>query len=285
MLLQYQLSADPSPMAWLPRADINDPRIHSSKLSPFPGIANLERKAADKAPLDHPPLLHPFSDSVVPTLQRVTPVNDSIYALPLPVSSPVESRRASDDSASKRSWLAKALGQQTSPRSSGSASQSPRSVSRKGSNPDIAFDSGHIGRKPSVDGHPHFTQLPTEMDPFASPPLPLSKPTRHRSVSPAVSTVPELNEEGSRLTRFTVATQRHDNASPLIEEEESEVNGDPLPQKSMGVLHRMDHLLALAPNDPARPDILDDPPRKLLLATQVLQVVNVHVSTASSKQT
>lgn len=40
----------------------------------------------------------------------------------------------------------------------------------------------------------------------------------------------------------------------------------------------MDGMLALPPNDPSRPDFLDDPPRKLLLSQQVLQVVNMHVS-------
>jgi hypothetical protein len=90
-----------------------------------------------------------------------------------------------------------------------------------------------------------------------------------------VSVVPEVSEEGSRLTRFT--THREINASPLHEEVEKEPTPR-LPPKSMNVLQRMNDLLALSPDDPARPDILDDPPRKLLLATQVLQIVNVHVS-------
>lgn len=49
-------------------------------------------------------------------------------------------------------------------------------------------------------------------------------------------------------------------------------------QKSRDVLKRVDDLLAMGPDDPARPEILDDPPRKLLSSTQVLQVVNTHVS-------
>jgi hypothetical protein len=49
-----------------------------------------------------------------------------------------------------------------------------------------------------------------------------------------------------------------------------------LPEESVEVLQRMDNLLALPGNDPKRPDLLDDPPRKLLLAQQVLQVVNSH---------
>jgi hypothetical protein len=67
-----------------------------------------------------------------------------------------------------------------------------------------------------------------------------------------------------------------DNSSPAIPEEMQVREG--LPEKSKAILSRMDHLLSMGPDNPARPDILDDPPRKLLLATQVLQVVNVHVS-------
>lgn len=270
MLLQHQLSADPSPMLHLPRAELNDPRIHSSKLSPFPGIAHLERRVGDGSPLSPPPLLHQASDSVVPPQQHVTPASDSIYAIPLKATSLVESRCGSDDSTGKRNWLAKVFGQQTSPRTS-------VSVARRSSNQDIFGDVGRVGRKPSTDGHPSFALPTPETDPFAGPPLPGTKPTRHRSASPSVSTVPEVSDEGSRLTRFTAATQRVDNSSPLVEEDESEESGQPLPQKSVDMLNRMDNLLALALDDPARPDILDDPPRKLLLATQVLQVVNVNV--------
>ncbi|ORY31383.1 hypothetical protein BCR39DRAFT_558172 [Naematelia encephala] len=240
ILLQHQLSAEATPPSLLPRADPNDPRIHSSKLSPFPGLAQLEQGQTPK-------LIHQSSDSAVPSQQRAQPATgDSIYSLPL-LTSP-ESRRASDDSVSKRSWLAKAFGQQKSPRSSGS-------VSRKSSNLDLS-------RKASNDSH--------DSDPFAAPPPPSAKP-RHRSVSPSVSVVHEVSEEGSRFTRFTNGT-RLDTASPLIEEEEK------LPPKSVGILKRMDNLLALSADDPVRPDILDDPPRKLFLATQVLQVVNAHTA-------
>ena len=215
ILLQHQLASEPSPVSYMARADIHDPRIHSSKLSPFPGIAHLEA----------PGMAQQASDSIVPTRQTST----DIYALPLPHDG---SRRVSDDSAGKRGWLAKAF---ISPRSSGS-------VSRKPSSGEIAVE-----------------------DPFAAPPLPTSR-SRHRSASPSVSIVQEVSEEGSRLTRFTQKTD-------MIPVEE-----EPLPSKSMNVLNRMDDLLALEPDDPARPDILDDPPRKLLLATQILQVVNMHVS-------
>ena len=272
ILLQHQLSAEPSPKAWLPRADLSDPRIHSSKLSPFPGIDRLERKSpADMVFPDTPKLLHQASDSLIPSQQRVTPAptsGDSVYSLPLPPTSPVETRRTSDDSVGKRGWLAKVFGQ-TSPRSSGS-------MSRQSSNNDIR--SLAHARKPSTDGLASFASASMEMDPFARPPPPSAIPSRHHSASPTVSVVPEVSEEGSRLTRFT-ATNRFETAPPLAEQDDKEVHENrALSQSSKEVLSRIDALLALGPDDPARPDILDDPPRKLLLATQVLQVVNVHVS-------
>lgn len=272
ILLQHQLAADPSMLSYLPRAELNDPRIHSSKLSPFPGIASLERRSADSTTLNIPSLVHQISDSAVPSQQRVNPAIDPTYALPLPPASPIEPRRTSEDSVGKRSWLTKAFGQQTSPRSSSS-------VSRTSSIPELG-DPALARRKPSADGHPSFAIPASESDPFAGPPMPTTKPSRHHSASPSVSMVPEVNEEGSRFTRFTTATQRVDEASPFIEEEEPEINGETIPQKSIDVLNRMDDLLALAPDDPARPDVLDDPPRKLLLATHVLQVVNVNVRTS-----
>ena len=94
-----------------------------------------------------------------------------------------------------------------------------------------------------------------------------------------------MSEEGSRLTRFTAHTQRLDNpASPAGEDEPARGAAPSLPDKSKEILRRMDDLLELGPDDPARPDILDDPPRKLLLSTQILQVVNAHVSGSSSER-
>ncbi|KAK4686095.1 hypothetical protein P7C73_g4037, partial [Tremellales sp. Uapishka_1] len=249
ILLQHQLeNQGTSSTSFLPRAELSDPRIHSSKLSPFPGISQLEAKRKGETPK----LIHQSSDSVIPS--KSVQESGDIYALP--IQPPHESRRSSGDSVGKRSWLSKALGQ-PSPRSSGS-------VSRKSSNPDIEERRG--GRKPSVDVHSPLL----ESDPFALA-APNSQPPRHRSASPSVSVVPELSEEGSRLTRFTGARGISPNA--VLDEVKETTT---LPPRSMQVLNRMDDVLALGPDDPSRPEILDDPPRKLLLATQVLQVVNVH---------
>lgn len=283
-LLQHQLSAEASPVGWLPRADLNDPRIHSSKLSPFPGMATLERKLpGDTGYPDVPKLLHQSSDSAVPSQQRVSDQTtvDSTYSLPLPTASPSESKRSSTDSIGKRNWLAKAFAQSTSSRTSGG-------MMRRGSSSD-----GHTplqSRRPSI---PVFDNSGTvEPDPFAAP-LPPSQGTqssasRRRPSSPSVSVVPEDSEEGSRLTTFTAHTSRMETSPASTMEQDKatmgvaavpQVNqGKELSEKSKVVLKRMDELLDMGPDDPARPDILDDPPRKLLLATQILQVVNAHVS-------
>jgi len=239
---------------WMPRrADPDDPRIVSSKMSPFPGIAALEDKSRQLEPPVAPRLIHQASDSVVPTQQR-TQLTEPIYAMPLPVNGD-SPRRESAESTKKQGWLAKTF---STPRSSGS-------LSRKSSVP----DSSPI---PDAQFSPSI-----QSDPFA--PLPLPAPiamrrtvSRTGRASPAVSVVPEGSEEGSRLTRFATPVNRLDHSTTPIMEDSG------LTEKSADVLHRMETMLALGMDDPARPEILDDPPRKLLLSTQVLQVVNTHVS-------
>lgn len=274
LLLQHQLSNDPQPILEMPRAKIDDPRVFNSKLSPFPGVE--PKKLGDGLDLpDLPRLVHQNSDSAVPSQQRVTPqVADSIHSLPLPVH-PDHSRRGSDDSTGRKGWLAKAFGSTTSPRSSAG-------TSRKSS----MTDSGLSGNRLSREKHATFAEA-VEIDPFAAPPPP-TMGDRSRAISPSVSTVAEGNEE-NRTTQFTVhRSATHTPVYPDIEEEagrEGPSNVIPqekakneLPSRSIEVLARMDEILAMAPEDPNRPEILDDPPRKLLLATQVLQVVNMNVS-------
>jgi hypothetical protein len=236
----------------MPRARMDDPRVFDSKLSPFPGVESASSSQKNSMIYEAPRLLHQHSDSVVPSQQRVVGTGE-IHALPLV--SPEDrdrDKRASQDSV-KRSWLAKAF---SSPRSSGSASP------RKASSSDLRALRG------STDLHPTFA-LPD--DSYAA------TPGRSRPISPSVSTVPELNEDGTRMTQFTAL--RSANQTPVYEEtvRAASKGMEALPAKSQAVLQRMDDLLALGQDDPERPDVLDDPPRKLLLATQVLQVVNVHV--------
>jgi hypothetical protein len=244
-ILLHQLSNNPREVLPIRRADLNDARIHNPKMSPFPG---MEKLAA-------PPLPHLHSDSIVPTQQYVqTPA--PIYTLPLPTAEKRESD--SSEATSKRNWLSRAFGQATSPRSSGSTSRNG-SISKSAS----ASRNGSL----SDQGHPALVgkQVPAQPSIIDTALFESQKDSirnlKHSSASPTVSVVPELNEE--RQTAFLTTPD-----SPTA---------PTLPQKSIDVLTRMDKLLALGPDDPARPDILDDPPRKLLAATQVLQVVNVNV--------
>lgn len=280
-LLQHQLSQEPNGLTYVKRAELSDPRVFDSKLSPFPGA--IVRSGSAPGIVEAPKMLHQASDSVVPSQQRVLPsaVGADIYALPLPQNPDV--RRGSDDSVSKRNWLAKAFNNAATPRSSGSTAPG----SRKGSLAEGRVSPTKHTRKPSADRLGQ-TVVFSDPDPFADLPPPHTRPApqQHqiRSTSPAVSVVPELSEEGSRFTRFTNTT-RMENASPLPEQDEAHLTaGDGLvpdvglPRKSVDVLNRMDDLLALTPDNPARPDMLDDPPRKLLAATQILQVVNINTA-------
>ena len=271
-ILQHQLADNPSQVSFIPRADINDPRIHHSKMSPFPGILNLERMSADPTP-DASPRVTPLPRSDSNSSSLGPPAKNSHHGRTESILSVAPSgegsRRASDESTGKKSWLAKAFGHQ----SSGSLSRSS-SINREISKPE---DSPSLDSRPMGNQNP-VVQFTSDSDPFAAPPPPLRPPHfHHRSASPSVSVVPELSEEGSRLTRFTVGVNRGGTNTPNIEELEEKMpsnNAEAAPSK----LVRLNQLLALSSDDPTRPEILDDPPRKLLLAHQVLQVVNAHVS-------
>ena len=272
-LLQHQLAENPSQVSFLPRAKIDDPRINS-KLSPFPGIANWEGMSPEPTP-DTSPRIVPRSDLPPNGTARPGQHGQSESILSLPPGA--DSKRASDDSASKKSWLSKAFGQQTSPRSSGS-------VSRQGS---MSKGDQRRDTSPSASIAQHSPSVPptVEADPFAAPPAPPIRPLplHHRSASPSVSVVPELSEEGSRLTRFTQGR----GATPRIEEPHAREDSRLAPHVEEGrtsqaedmgqKFKKLDWMMGLNSEDPARPDLLDDPPRKLLLAHQVLQVVNSQV--------
>ncbi|ODO05594.1 hypothetical protein I350_04652 [Cryptococcus amylolentus CBS 6273] len=264
LLIQHQLSADPSQVSLLPRANLNDPRIHMAKMSPFPGIDTLaggESQGRLEAP---PKLTQQYSDSVVPLTNSASEARD-IYALPLePRTASIDEKhgpvkRLSEDSVNKKNWLAKAL---ASPRAS---------ISRKMSSEFRAQrENNTLGQGAMVIG--------SDVDPFASPPMGATPtlgqgatlspplPTRSRAASPTISMVPEANEEG-RATRFAGM-----NGGVVQDAGEERA----LPEKSVEVLKKMDEVLALGPDDPARPEILDDPPRKFLMCAQILQVVNAN---------
>jgi hypothetical protein len=94
------------------------------------------------------------------------------------------------------------------------------------------------------------------------------------------------------MTQFTAF--RSANQTPVMEEEMlpsddgQGVNGANMDdgvkggERDQGVIRRMSAILELEADDPARPDVLDDPPRKLVLAMQVWQVVDENVSASFS---
>ncbi|WVQ72844.1 hypothetical protein IAR50_002405 [Cryptococcus sp. DSM 104548] len=273
LLIQHQLSADPSQVSLLPRANLNDPRIHMAKMSPFPGIDTLAG-GESQGRLEAPPrLTQQYSDSVIPSTNPAFETRD-IYALPLePRTGSVDEKhgpgkRLSEDSVHKKNWLAKAL---ASPRASISRKMSSEFRAQRDNNTlgqgamvigsDVdPFASPPMGATPTLLSTPTLTATPTlTQGATLSPPV----PTRSRAASPTISVVPEANED-NRATRFGGM-----DGGAVQEKEE-------LPEKSVKVLQRMDEVLALGPDDPARPEILDDPPRKFLMSAQILQVVNAN---------
>ncbi|WVO15789.1 hypothetical protein L204_103451 [Cryptococcus depauperatus] len=260
LLIQHQLASDPTQVSFLPRATLNDPRIHMSKLSPFPGIENLESQH------EVAKLGQQSSDSVVPSQHHSASTSlvgsDSVYANSLSTRGTDESRRMSDDSISKKNWLTKAF---TSPRAS---------MSKK-------FSQGEMKARENTLGQGAIP-IGTETDPFASPPLgaiPTTFSSLTRPTSPTISVVSEASEEDARLTRYT--TKRDQLNTEIISKnigDLSDVNGqqEQLSGKSRQILRRMSEVLAMGPDDLERPEILDDPPRKFLLSAQVLQIVNAN---------
>lgn len=103
---------------------------------------------------------------------------------------------------------------------------------------------------------------------------------RLASESPTVSTVIEAGDERS--------TVYHPSLSPAaILEDPTAMPSDPshrrpsvrerlLPGPTSGMMAKLNAVLTLAPD--ARPDVLDDPPRRLVMSLPVRQVVNLHVS-------
>lgn len=279
-LIQHQLSSGPSQVSLLPRANLNDPRIHMSKLSPFPGLEHLESRAAgyEGFPEEKPKLVQQVSDSVIPSYASAltpggTPATENIYALPL-VARPEANKRLSDESVTKRNWLTKALTPRTS-------------LSRKISYGDVRSRGNSLGQGAMV--------ISSDVDPFASPstgavptssapsiPSSMSAGGKPRVASPTVSTVPEMSEDRTRATR-PIHLRQGGNAPGIMQERVQMRKEAMLPKKTLDILRRMDEVLALGPEHPARPEMLDDPPRKFLKSSQILQVVNANVSIIVSR--
>lgn len=263
LLIQHQLSGAPSPVSFLPRANPNDPRIQNSKLSPFPGIAALESRS--RQPSDEQPrLIQQTSDPTLPTTRGMSPQ--------------AETGRGSNDSGSKRRIGLPTTGASVSSHGSESAHGTYSSSGHSNGHYAVGHSRG-LSHSQSDDHRNDAGQESLLNDAEAG----------------SYGAATDLMRSGSNIKQRPeipsfMMNRRRAPPPPPIEVAESNVvsiNDDPvtpptkfktLPPRSRDVLHRLDGVLSLPPNDPSRPDFLDDPPRKLLLSQQVLQVVNPNVS-------
>ncbi len=229
---------EPGQASPMPQVCPSDPRYNNAKLFPAPGIAP-------------PPMLQQASDSAVPVLQQTRDGSQAQEALPTASASYHELSGQTakpapvvGQSIGKKSWLAEAF----------FAPTGARFHSKK---PSVSSDRSFGGdehvspSRPALDSAPQ-RRLDSESTVTAEPTTDLSVglAARHPLAKPV---------EPSRQTPFL---------SP---------NSSPLSTKSQAVLQRLDHILSLAPENEHRPDVLDDPPRRLVLCAPMLQVVNGHV--------
>ncbi|KDQ10107.1 hypothetical protein BOTBODRAFT_178478 [Botryobasidium botryosum FD-172 SS1] len=132
----------------------------------------------------------------------------------------------------------------------------------------------------------HTPSMELSADPFAaSPPTVAETTNRVTSLAPSQSTM--TSDRGVSMDSFAMRVPASPVEMVLPSLDSSQSSGSPsavstpsdtpntLPQKSVDVLHKVDLLLSQNPqNGAGQPMPLDDPPRKLLLTTPVLQIVN-----------
>jgi hypothetical protein len=131
-------------------------------------------------------------------------------------------------------------------------------------------------------------QRALELTAPASPPQERSarkgSSSRQASEQPTVSTVLEAGDERSTMYRprsssLQEADQIHAPSSRRPSVREKLLPSGPRSE----MMDKLNAVLALAPD--ARPDVLDDPPRRLVMSLPVRQVVNLHVSIGRLRQT
>lgn len=267
-LLQHQLSNSPSPVSFLPRANAADPRVLNSKLSPFPGINVTTRSRAG-------------SDSQEQVPKSAQPALESVRARPTNGSTSRAAQRVSDENSSsgsvRRNWLGKPITTRTSGANSdnhsrqGSNSSEPSHISNRSQpshpssrTPSEDYRNGSIRQtdSPMTDGD--YSAMDSSTDNFgirggkARPEIPSFMMHRRRAPPPPMAL-------------------ENSNVESISDEPQAGVFA-PMPPRSVAVLSRMDEMLSGTPGESVGMDFLDDPPRKLLLSQQVLQVVNLHVS-------
>ncbi|BEJ17651.1 hypothetical protein CspHIS471_0610520 [Cutaneotrichosporon sp. HIS471] len=263
LLIQHQLaSGASSPVSFLPRATANDPRIHNSKLSPFPGIVALESRSRRPSE-DQPRLIQQTSDPTLPMLRGMSPHG--------------EVGRSSNGSGGKQRALNGSNNASISSHGGTSAFGTHSSASHSNGHGYASSHTRGLSHSQS-DDHRYGNNEPLVSNP--EDPVRNGGPVYTDILRPGVKQRPEIPS-------FMMNRRRA--PPPPIELAESNVvsiNDDPvtppssklnkLPPRSRDVLCRMDGVLSLPVNNPSRPDFLDDPPRKLLMSQQVLQVVNMN---------
>ncbi|CAK9785052.1 hypothetical protein CC85DRAFT_262974 [Cutaneotrichosporon oleaginosum] len=261
LLIQHQLtSGAPSPVSFLPRATPNDPRIHNSKLSPFPGIVALESRSRRPSE-DQPRLIQQTSDPTLPTVRGMSPH--------------AEVGRGSTESGGKHKGVDASNAASISSQGGGSGFGTHSSQSHSNGHGYGSHSRGLSHSQSDDHRHGHHELVSNTNGQARNSPV-----VQQDILRPGAKQRPEIPS-------FMMNRRRA--PPPPIELADSNVvsiNDDPvtppssklnnLPPRSREVLRRMDGVLSLPANDPSRPDFLDDPPRKLLLSQQVLQVVNVN---------
>lgn len=122
-------------------------------------------------------------------------------------------------------------------------------------------------------------EMTAQSSPPASPPL-LSvrkaSGSRQASEQPTVSTVLEAGDERSTVYRPDASESQAIDATNEPSSRRPSVREKLLPGGPRSeMMDKLNAVLALAPD--ARPDVLDDPPRRLVMSLPVRQVVNLHV--------
>ncbi len=248
---------EPGQNSPMPQADLSDPRFHHPKLFPAAGVL--------------PPMLQQATDSVVPTLKSMQALNvDSVNNRPNASGQPplsasyyeLSSRSTSPTSVpgssmGKKSWLAEAF---------------------------FAPTGGLHKKKPSISEM--MRRKPSHSGPIADPRRPDvggQKQQEDQSLAKSAGGVSEVSKVQPLVSPPHIDWSDAGTAAPEL----STPAKAPLilgtSQKTQQVIQRLDDVLALSPDDADRPDVLDDPPRRLVLCSPMLQVVNGHVSSLNSR--
>lgn len=118
---------------------------------------------------------------------------------------------------------------------------------------------------------PRASKIAKSSDSFSSSPAPLPPPSLP---SPFVSPPPELASSATPEPWSSLS----DYPPPTTSESSSNTSSQysDYPAKGAAVMERLNEMISRGPRSPTWPTTIDDPPRRLILAAPVLQVVNAN---------